>query len=99
MGSRQTIPFSLLPENVSSKIFSNLQGQDLCCAASTCRDFRRYVSTVEILKVPVALEECQAKSLLTFLVKHHANGMQVCHLIVRIFGALQPHYCIHTIPG
>ncbi|BDA50425.1 hypothetical protein COCOBI_16-1010 [Coccomyxa sp. Obi] len=35
------------------------------------------MSTVEVLKVPVALGERQAKSLLSFLVKHQANGMQV----------------------
>lgn len=94
MGSRRANPFSLLPTNVTSEIFSQLQGQDLCYAASTCRDFLRYVSTVELLNVPVALGECQAKSLLDFLIKHVQSGMKVCHFIVRGLEAQisNPHY-------
>lgn len=85
MVSEQLNPLPLLPQNVASKIFSKLQCQDLCYAARTCIDFRRYVSTVETLDVPVPIGKVQAKSLAHFLTKHAFNdGMQVGHLFVCI---------------
>lgn len=103
MGSRRGNLFSSLPTNVTSDILSQLQGQDLCNTASTCRGFRRQMSTVEILKVPVALGEIQAKSLLAFLVNHQPNGLQVCHFLVRVLSAQEiwyyPTTCsLHTSP-
>lgn len=75
MGSR-SISFDLLPVDVVTKIFRQLEGPDLCNAASTCRDFWKYASGVDRMEI-VLHGESHASSLYKFLKSHIKDGLKV----------------------
>ncbi len=76
MGPRKSI-FSLLPLDVTRKIFRHLDHQDLCNATSTCKELWKCASATDRLEAFLR-DESHALSLENFIRRHSVNhGMRV----------------------